>query len=193
LIIENFERHSLSNIYLMLGYKSNLIKAYVSANLADKKITTITEDHPRGTAGSLHSLKGLLENEKFIVINCDTIVELDFIELLKFHDSSQAAATIVTATKTFSVPFGSCELDENGYLQRLTEKPINSYLINVGCYVFHKSVLDHIESSGIQDMDGLINKIINSDQKISVFPISSHAWKDVGEWKNYNDSLDDLS
>jgi len=190
LIIESFEKFSLSNFFLMLGYKSNLIKAYVSANLADKKIITVTEDHPRGTAGSLHSIKGLLDQEKFIVINCDTIVELDFIELLKFHECSGSVATIVTATKTFTVPFGSCELDEHGCLQKLTEKPTNSYLINVGCYVFNKSVLNYVELSGIQDMDDLLNKIINSKQKISVFPISSNAWKDVGEWKNYSNSLD---
>ena len=56
----------------------------------------IEEDIPLGTAGSIRLIE-----EKFprpvIITNCDTLIEADYEEIIKYHESSKNDMTIIWA------------------------------------------------------------------------------------------------
>ena len=78
-----------------MEYKSKLMEAYFSNMF--KKISFIFEKKPLGTAGSLKKLEKKLES--FFVINCDTLINCDYISLLNFHKENKNDLTIVASRK----------------------------------------------------------------------------------------------
>ena len=137
-IIKRFENYGFKKFILTLQYKSKLMEAYFS-NIFKKKISFIFEKKPLGTAGSLKKLENKLES--FFVINCDTLINCDYISLLNFHNENKNDLTIVASRKIEKLKYGSCEISKNGYLKKIKEKPELSFLANTGCYLFNSKIL----------------------------------------------------
>ena len=90
------------------------MEAYFS-NMLKKKISFIFEKKPLGTAGALKKLEK--KSESFFVINCDTLINCDYISLLNFHKENKNDMTIVNFTKSRKAKYGSCEITKNGNLK----------------------------------------------------------------------------
>ena len=58
-------------------------------------------------------------------------------------------------------------------------------MINSGVYILEPHVLDEIPSNTFFHITDLINKIIERDGQVGVFPINSKSWIDIGEWNQY--------
>jgi NDP-sugar pyrophosphorylase family protein len=96
---------------------------------------------------------------------------------------------MVAAAKQFHIPYGVCELDNNGGLSGIKEKPEYNFLVNTGLYVLNPKILDMIPDSGIFHMTHLIEKVKESNGTIGVYPISEKSWIDVGQWEEYKKAL----
>ena len=156
-------------------------------NLKLKLITS--KKKPLGTAGSLRLLKKKFLKEDFFVINCDSILNLDYQSVLDYHKSNKNYITVVVSMKEITVPYGVCLLKKNNSLGKIIEKPKKTYLVNTGLYVVNPNVIKFIPKNKIFDFNELINKIKNKKLKIGLFPIEDERWKDIGSWNNLNSLL----
>ncbi len=136
-----------------------------------------------GTAGSLKKLKKKLEC--FFVINCDTLVNCDYISLLNFHNENKNDLTIVASRKVEKLKYGSCEITKNGNLKKIKEKPEVSFLANTGCYLLNSKILKLIKKNEKLDMNTFIERAISKKYKVSVFPIQENEWLDLGTWNKF--------
>jgi NDP-sugar pyrophosphorylase family protein len=127
--------------------------------------------------------------DSFFVVNCDSILEIDFDEVLKWHKRHKAAMTIIGCHNEVKIPFGVLELS-NGKLNRILEKPVHDVIINTGAYVMEPQMLSYIPEGNYMDMNELINLVIEKE-KISVYPISG-GWFDIGQWEEYKKSVEKL-
>lgn len=183
-IIDNFLNVGIKNIHISIRYKGNIIRAYLADEYPKNlKIKVFEEKSPRGTAGSLKDIN--LSNKTTFIINCDVLIDIDLFDLYSFHKESKSDLTIVAAAKNLTLPYGSCEIDDKGYLLSIHEKPSYPHLINTGLYIIENKIIDIIPKLGPYDMDKLINDALRQNAKIKVFPISSDAWLDVGQWDEY--------
>ncbi len=184
-IINGFSEYGSTDFYISVNYKAPMIKQYIDdVYKTTIRINYLTEDKPLGTAGALFSLKGKV-NGDFFVSNCDIIIENDYSEILDYHTSNQNDLTIVSALKHYSIPYGILETEENGLLQKLTEKPVITYQINSGMYILNSKVLSLIPKNTYFHMTNLIEKIMENKGKIGVFPVSEKSWIDIGNWQQY--------
>lgn len=181
-IIKRFENYGFKKFILTLQYKSKLMEAYFS-NIFKKKISFIFEKKPLGTAGSLKKLENKLES--FFVINCDTLINCDYLSLLNFHKENKNDLTIVASRKIEKLKYGSCEISKNGNLKKIKEKPELSFLANTGCYLFNSKILKLIKKNEKLDMNTFIERAILKKYKISVFPIQESEWLDLGTWNKF--------
>ncbi len=181
-IINRFENYGFKKFILTVQYKSKLMEAYFS-NMFKKKISFIFEKRPLGTAGSLKKLKKKLEC--FFVINCDTLVNCDYISLLNFHNENKNDLTIVASRKVEKLKYGSCEITKNGNLKKIKEKPEVSFLANTGCYLLNSKILKLIKKNEKLDMNTFIERAISKKYKVSVFPIQENEWLDLGTWNKF--------
>ena len=184
-LMDNFNKFGFSNFILTLNYKKEMIKMYFNDNQSLYNIRWVEEEKYLGTAGGLSLLKDMVK-ETFFVCNCDTIIDNDFKNILAWHKAEKALVTIVGCHKEMVIPYGTLELNE-GRLKTINEKPMYDFIINTGMYIMEPEEFSLIPDNQQLDMNRLIEKAVDCG-KVAVYPIYS-GWSDIGQWKEYKDSL----
>jgi len=190
-IIECFTKLGCSDFHLTVNYKGRILKAYFEELQPDYSVRFIEEQEPLGTAGSLRYLVGKF-NEPFFVTNCDIIIKADYTNLYKFHQKGAYDVTLVASAKEYLIPYGTCNLNSDGHLSHINEKPQYDLLINTGLYVLNPEVLELIPENKFYHITNLIEDVKNQGKKVGVFPIDDDSWIDVGEWDEYRKAIERL-
>ena len=190
-ILESFRDYGCVNFYLTTNYKRKILKAYFEEGEFDANISFINEEIPLGTAGSLHLLKNKIK-QPFFVSNCDIIVKANYDSIYNFHISGEYDITLVASTKEYIIPYGTCDLNEEGHLLKINEKPELNFLVNAGLYVFNPNVINLIPKDKFYHITNLIDDLIKSKMRVGVFPVDENEWIDVGEWAEYKKAVERL-
>lgn len=179
-VIENFLGYGCRNFYVSVNYKANILKAYFHDFKHEYSINYLEENMPLGTIGSLSLLKGRIKRS-FFVSNCDILVDADYGDILKFHESSGNWITMVVSMKHYTIPYGVCEIKKGGELKGIREKPEYDLLVNAGFYLMKSQVLSLIPIQKQYDLTDLLNDSISNGKKIGVYPVSEKCWLDMGQ------------
>lgn len=180
-IINRFVEAGAQEFFISVNYKKNMIKSYFDEVQRDYMITYVDEDIPLGTCGSIKLIQKPFDLP-FIVTNCDTLIDVDFPELMAYHLTSRNAITVVAALKNTMIPYGVFELGENGVIDSIKEKPVVSHLINTGMYVLNPELVALIPDGVMFHMPDLLEKVRQQGGKIGLFPVSEDAFLDMGEF-----------
>ena len=187
-IIESF--NPLCNEFIVtVNYKAKLLKAYFDELNPKYKVKFIKEPRPLGTAGSLHLLKNKINNP-FFVTNCDIIIKFDYSSIYDFHCKGGYDMTLVASTKEYVIPYGTCQLDKNGNLSHIDEKPSYDFLVNTGFYILNPKVINLIPKNKFFHITNLLDEMKKHEKKVGVFPISEESWLDIGQWAEYKKAVD---
>ena len=183
-IMDRFETIGCHKFYMSVNYKSDLLQFYLDQLEHKYDIRFFEEDKPLGTIGSVSLLKGKL-NSPFFVSNCDIIIDQDFRDVYDYHLENHNDLTVVTAVKSIRIPYGVIETGDDGLMTALKEKPELTYMINSGLYILNADCIDEIPVGEMFHITQLIEKIKERKGRVGCFPVSEHAWKDMGEWPEY--------
>lgn len=146
------------------------------------RIIYIEERTPRGTAGALALLKER-PRDHLIVINGDILTNISFRGLLNFHREQEHVATMCVHEQRHRVQYGVVKFD-GLYIREIQEKPIHSYFVSAGIYVFNPDVLDLIPENQYYDMPSLFRALTETDARPGAFPIRE-LWLDIGTMADY--------
>jgi len=185
IIMERFAIHGFHKFVYTLNYKKEYILLFLKENQYPYDIDWVIEDRFLGTAGSLALLKQRLK-KPFFVINCDSLLDINFDEVMRWHKHSKAAMTIVSCYNEIQIPFGVLEMS-HGRLKRILEKPTHDVMINTGAYIIEPRLLSYLTDGKAMDMDEFIRRVARRE-KITAYPIAS-GWLDIGRWDEYRNSL----
>ena len=190
-ILDQFEEIGCTKFYMSVNYKADIMKYYLSQLDHQYDIEFFQEDKPLGTIGSVSLLKGKITTP-FFVSNCDSINEQDYRDVYDYHVSNHNDLTIVTMVKSFKIPYGVIETGEDGLMVALSEKPELTYQVNTGVYILNPSCIEEIPEGEFFHITHLMEKIKARGGRVGCFPVSEHAWKDMGEWPEYLKMIDVL-
>ena len=190
-IIERFIHLGCFDFYLTVNYKGKILKAYFEELKPDYNVKFIEEKEPLGTAGSLRYLDGQLDRP-FFVTNCDIIIKANYASIYEFHQEGNYDVTLVASAKEYVIPYGTCELNDEGHLSHINEKPGYDFLINTGLYMLNPGVLELIPKNTLYHITDLIKDAKDKGMKVGVFPIDDDAWVDVGQWTEYQKAIKKL-
>ncbi|MEQ6890521.1 sugar phosphate nucleotidyltransferase [Halomonas sp. CS7] len=190
-IMNSFAECGVDDFYVSVNYKSKLIQAYFEELKPGFKVRYLYEDQPLGTGGGLNALAGKLHGN-LIVTNCDVIIKADYHALIEHHCEEKNDITMVVSVRHFDIPYGICDIVDNGQLCSMREKPHYDFMVNTGMYVLHSSVLDLIPKDKFYHLTELIEDVKSSGGRVGVYPISDKAWLDTGEWQQYCDTMAQL-
>lgn len=188
-IMDQFEDIGCRKFYMSVNYKSDMVRFYLDQLEHKYDIDFFKEDKPLGTIGSVALLKGKISTP-FFVSNCDIVIDQDMRDVYDYHLENHNDLTIVTAVKSFRIPYGVVETGENGLMTALKEKPELTYMINSGVYILNPECIDEIPIGEFFHITQLMEKIKARGGRVGCFPISEHAWKDMGEWSEYLKLID---
>lgn len=191
IIMEEYAKYGIDNFHISVNYKANMIKAYFEYSKKKNNINYINEEKPLGTAGALKYLQGIL-NAPFFVSNCDIIIKDDYYKIYDFHKKQGFILSVVTSLQHFKIPYGVCEIDEQGCLTKIKEKPEYDFLVNTGMYILNPEALNYIPADTFFNITDLIQELLKNDQKVGVYPVSEKSYIDVGQWSEYKKAINIL-
>lgn len=190
-IMLQFESIGCSHFYMSVNYKSDMLRFYVNQLDHHYDIEFFEESKPLGTIGSVSLLKDKIHTS-FFVSNCDILIDQDFRDVYEYHQANHNDITIVTAVKSIRIPYGVIETGENGLMTALREKPEQTYMINTGVYIINSEMIDEIPKGEFFHITHLMEKVERKGGRVGCFPVSEHAWRDMGEWPEYLKLIDVL-
>jgi NDP-sugar pyrophosphorylase family protein len=179
LLIRQLKAQGFEWITLSVGYLSSLIEAYCGdGSRWDVRLDYVREAEPLGTAGFLGLLDDLTE-DRLLVVNGDTLTDLDMGQVYREHDPSDGA-TICANRRTTSVEFGVLDADDSGRLRSYTEKPSVSYEVSMGVNVVSAWTIDALVEPRVRlEMPDLLRRIQEADGIVRVRHTDAY-WLDMG-------------
>lgn len=179
-IIDRFGQCGVKDVYLILNHKRNMIKAYYNETRLPYNIRFVDEEQPLGTGGGLALLKGEI-GTTFFLSNCDCLLDMDYLCMYEYHKAHENAMTMVVAAKNMGLPYGVVELDVQGNLQTIREKPEYNFLVNTGIYVMEPEVMEFIEKGERIDVPDLAQRLMAAGRRVGGYPITEKSWLDMGQ------------
>lgn len=184
-IMDRFVECGCHDFHISVNYKAEVIKQHFeNLKKPSYNISYFQEEKPLGTAGSLHLLKDKI-HRTFFVSNCDIIIDEDYAQILAYHKENVNEITVVAALKNYAIPYGTLETGSSGRLKSLQEKPDITFKINTGMYILEPHLLREIPENEFLHITTLIEKLLNENRKVGVFPINEGSWTDIGNWEEY--------
>lgn len=180
-IIDSFLKNGCTKYYMIVNYKREFIKTYFQYGERKYSLTFIDEDEYQGTGGGLALLKGRI-NDTFIVTNCDILIDDVYEKYLKEHKEKNNLVTIVAAKKNMQLPYGIMNVDEDGQLLEIEEKPKYSFLTNTGFYIIEPEFLDSIPDDTFIHMPDILQTCMQEGKRVGVSQIDEEKWLDMGQF-----------
>lgn len=190
-IMNNFSDFGINNFIMSVNYKMDMIKAYFKENSKNYEIEYIVEDEPLGTGGSLSLMKEYLSQD-FFVSNCDILINGDYVDMLNYHKNQNNAITLISSMKYHKIPYGVVEINDDGQVSKMKEKPEFDFLINTGMYILNHECLNYIPDNQFYHITDLIEYCITNDIRVGVYPVSSNHWLDMGQFDEMERMLEKL-
>ena len=182
-VIRQLKAHGFLRITLAVGYLSELIKAYFQdGSKWGVKLDYSYEAQPLGTAGPLALIKDL--NETFIVMNADVLTNLDYQELLAYHQRQGGIATIAAYERQVKIDLGVIIPDGECRIKDYIEKPTSTHLVSMGIYVFEPEVMDFIQPGEYLDFPDLVKLLLQAGHAVHYHTFSGY-WLDIGRHEDY--------
>ena len=102
------------------------------------RLTYSPEDPILESGGGIKNAQPFLDGETFVVLNCDTIIDLDLHALLAAHQKTKAAATLVLRPDPEAARYGIVETNVEGRIRRflgqppVVDEPLSQYMFTGG-------------------------------------------------------------
>ncbi len=182
---EGFEKFVLS-----VNYLGHMVEDHFGdGSRWGVKIEYLREDSPMGTVGAL-SLLSPQPTLPFLVTNGDVLTHVRYSELLDFHESHGAEATMAVRLHEWRHQFGVVQI--NGVdIVGFEEKPIFRSHINAGVYALNPSALDTLVPNEYCDMPTLFTRLQKQSVRTIAYPMYE-AWLDVGRVDDYITAQDNF-
>ncbi len=191
ILLQRLSACGVTHVTLSLGYLSAIIAAFVRDGAQwGLAISIVEEDKPLGTAAPLLLAPGLPED--FLLINGDTLTDLDFADLLAAHRASRAVATIFGPTVEDQVDYGVLVSDPaTGALTDYVEKPKRRLEVSSGVYALSRRALAYIPTDRRFDMPDLIRAALADKAVVQVYRSDAY-WRDIGRPDHYEAAIEDF-
>jgi mannose-1-phosphate guanylyltransferase/phosphomannomutase len=181
--------HGITDVVATVQFLSSVIRNYFGdGSDLGVSLSYATEDVPLGTAGSVLGARDFLSGP-FLVVSGDALTDIDLEEVVEFHRSRDAAATLVLKHMKDPLEFGIVMTDDDGRIERFLEKPtwgqVFSDTINTGIYVLEPDVLDLIPIDQPYDFSSELFPMM-LDKGLPLFGyVTGSYWTDVGNTEAY--------
>lgn len=186
--IEALKEAGIEEIGIVVGDTKNEIKsACEDGSKWGVKITYIEQEAPLGLAHAVKISQDFLKDEPFIMYLGDNLVKDGVVKFVNEFKAESPNALILLAKVEHPEQFGVAELDENGQIKRLVEKPKvpKSDLALVGVYLFDSHIFEAVNAitpswRNELEITDAIQYLI--DHNLNVHPhIITGWWKDTGK------------
>jgi glucose-1-phosphate thymidylyltransferase len=187
-VIESIHEAGITDIGIVVGETAEEIKTALGrGGRWGVETTYIPQDQPKGLAHAVMVSRDFLEDEPFVMFLGDNVLQGGISELVQQFQQSDWNSQIVLTRVERPEAYGVAELNGEGQVVRLVEKPKEppSDLALVGIYMFDKHIhqaVDEIKPSwrGEYEITDAIQWLVEHDYKVYPY-IHRGWWIDTGQ------------
>ena len=189
--LRQLRHYGVTDVTIAVGHLANIIMAlFGDGTQLGLNITYAIEDRPRGTIGPLAHIPELRrENGPFLLMNGDTLTDLDFRSFAEGHARDRVLVSVATFTKNISIDLGVMEMSPEQRLVGFREKPVIPFSVSMGIYAMNSGVLDLIPASGPFGFDDLMNLCLEKKIEVRSHPHDG-IWLDIGRPDDYRAAVE---
>ena len=141
LLLDSLNDNGFKRVILSVGYKHEVIFDYFGNQYREIKLIYSIEYQPLGTGGAIAKALQLAENQDVFVLNGDTYLELNYLDIVQKRHNQKLPVIAVRYLQDAG-RYGSVKL-HNGYISEFNEKSgAMPGFINAGCYLLPKNTFN---------------------------------------------------
>jgi glucose-1-phosphate thymidylyltransferase len=148
-VIESIRDAGITEIGVVIGDTGDEVRAALgNGKRLGVQITYIPQDEPRGLAHAVKISRDFIGDDRFVMFLGDNCIQGGIATLIRQFAGNDYNAQIVLKQVADPRQFGVAELDDDGRIRRLVEKPREpqSDLALVGIYMFDHHIWEAVES-----------------------------------------------
>ncbi len=194
-MIDWLRLHGVEEVVMSMGYKGDGLRAALdAAGHAGVSITYVEEPEPLGTAGAVKFAEQHLD-ERFLVLNGDTLADYDLSAEIAQHEATGARATLALVPVEDATAYGVVLQDDQHRVEAFLEKPKAEDAppdprINAGAYVLERDVLEMIPAGENRSFEhDVFPQLVGNG--IYAFDADGY-WLDLGTPERYVEATRDL-
>lgn len=186
IIVDQLQEAGIKDFIFIIGYLGEKIQDYVKEKYPELNCHFVNQNERHGTGHAINLTKQIIGTEEILVVLGDTIAEYNVKEVIN-------APISMLGVKKVDDPrnFGVAEIDEEGFITRVVEKPAipKSNMALVGVYKIKETALlfsciEKIIASGIKSYDEFnltdaLECMIQNGVKFQPFKVQN--WFDCGK------------
>jgi mannose-1-phosphate guanylyltransferase len=184
---EHLAAHGVERSIVSCGYLPDQIEAVFGGEHDGMTLEYAVEDEPLGTGGAIGFAGRQLESS-FFALNGDSLRDADLGEMVAFHRSTGAKATILLTPVADPSRYGLVRTAPEGRVETFLEKPrpeeIDTDLINAGLYVLEPEVLDLVPEGRAVSIEREVFPTLAAEGSVYGIALSGY-WLDVGTPESY--------
>jgi mannose-1-phosphate guanylyltransferase len=184
---EHLARHGVERAIVSCGYLPDQIEASFGVEHDGMTLEYAVEDEPLGTGGAIGFAGRELESS-FFALNGDSLREADLGEMVAFHRSTGAKATILLTPVADPSRYGLVRTAADGRVETFLEKPrpeeIDTDLINAGLYVLEPEVLELVPLGRAVSIEREVFPRLAEEGSVYGIALPGY-WLDVGTPDSY--------
>jgi mannose-1-phosphate guanylyltransferase len=174
----------IAEIVLATSYKAELFEPYFgNGEKFGIKIKYAVEKTALGTGGGIRNAAALLDDcDQVVIFNGDVLSGHDLAAQIQFHVNNKADVTLYLTKVADARAYGCVELSADSQVKSFLEKMENpvSDLINAGCYIFNRKVIDQIPANQVISVErDTFPNLLSSGVKVCGYLDNSY-WLDIG-------------
>src|SRR3546814_119516 len=183
ILLSQLAHAGFQRVVLALGFKANVIQAYFGFRYAGMELVYEIEKTPLGTGGAIRQALNQCTADHVFIFNGDTYLALEIDQVEACWQQFREPIVVARAVQD-TARFGRIELDQ-AILVGFSEKGVSgSGLINAGCYVFPRSLLNGFELGKAFSLETeFLVKAVRT-QRFRVFVTEGH-FIDIGIPEDY--------
>ena len=185
--LEHLARHGVERAVISCGHLPDQIEAAFGGAYSSLALEYAVEVEPLGTGGAIgFAARGF--EASFFALNGDSLREADLGELVAFHRSTGAKATILLTPVADPSRYGLVRTAADGRVETFLEKPrpeeIDTDLINAGLYVLEPEVLELIPSGRAVSIEREVFPRLAAEGEVYGIALPGY-WLDIGTPESY--------
>lgn len=193
ILLDRLFAQKVGRIILCVGHLKEAVKDHVrDMARKDQRFRCIEfseEESPLGTGGAIKNAQALIRGEDCIVMNGDTLTDIDVRQLYHFHKKRGGLVTIAAVASNGRDDVGRVVVDDEGKILGFNEKEkTRSSLLNSGTYVMHKKVFSHMPNAPFSLEHDFFPRLV-ADLSCYAF-IAKGDVLDIGTPERYNAAND---
>ncbi|HEX5545689.1 MAG TPA: nucleotidyltransferase family protein [Nitrospira sp.] len=184
------KRHGLRQVVINLHHLGPMIEqALGTGSKFGIRIIYSYEPIILGTGGGIKQAEPHFSGEPALILNGDTLVELDLEALCDFHRARNAAATLVLREDAEAARWGLVEVGSQGQILRITGKGLADSVpvaprMFAGIHILHPRLLREVPKGTASSIIDPYVRAIERGEPVLGYDLQGY-WSDIGTAERY--------